>query len=194
MKTSVETSCSREASSLLLLVFAFTACLLGGCTSLMPATRAGAAETAETELSPLEYYSWARTASENDLLVELYGLELTISTRDPVISAVRKSIIFSSSELADTKTQQQATSLLGAIAGLEAIDGNSRAYRLFGEVLLSIQQQRGDLRAANALNQRALREIDTLKSRNSELQQQIEELTRIERQIIERERLNTQEP
>jgi hypothetical protein len=193
MKTLVEPFCLRR-TNLLLLVFVFTACLLGGCTSLMPATRAGAADAAETEVSPLEYYAWARTASENDLRVELYGLELTISAKDPVISAVRKSIILSASELADTKTQQQATSLLGEIAGLEAIDDNSRAYRVFGEILLLIQQQRGDLRAANALNQRALREIDTLKSRNSELQQQIEELTSIERQIIERERLNSQEP
>jgi hypothetical protein len=59
---------------------------------------------------------------------------------------------------------------------------------------MSIHQQRAELRSANALNQRALKEIDTLKSRNSELQQQIEELTSIERQIIERERLNNQEP
>jgi hypothetical protein len=179
---------------MLVLALAFAVCLLGGCALHAPAARPGTVEEVTTPLFPLEYYAWARSAPEDDLLVELYGLELTISATDPVISAVRKSIILSSSNLVDAKTQLQAAELLEQTTALEATSDSSRAYKIFAEVLLSIQQLREELRAASSVNQKALTEIDSLKSRNRELQQQIEELTSIERQIIERERLNSQEP
>jgi hypothetical protein len=144
--------------------------------------------------SPLDYYAWAKRASETELLVELYGLDLTISASDPVIAAVRRSIILGASPLADADTRVQAALLLEKVVHLDAVDDVASAYKILGGILLAMQQQHGDLQAAEALNQRALIEIDTLKSRNSELQQQIEELTSIESQIIEREQLNTPEP
>lgn len=192
MRALLNNFCPPRTSLSLNLALVFAACLLGGCAAIGPATRPGTAAL-NTGLSPLDYYAWATTASENELLVELYGLELTIAAADPLIAAVRKSIILSSSELADAQTQLQAHLILSGLTEVKAIDDSGRAYKIFAEVLLALQQQREELRTSGTANQRALREIDALKSRNSALQQQIEELTSIERQIIEREQLNTQE-
>ena len=109
MKTLVETFFSRD-TNLLMLTLVLAACLLGGCTSMMPAARTSTTNAVKLEISPLDYYAWATAAPENDVLVELYGLDLTISTTDPIISAVRKGIILSASELADTRSQSQAAS------------------------------------------------------------------------------------
>jgi hypothetical protein len=184
--------CASRASSLLLAI-ACAGSLMAGCASLVPVTptvtNTAVPKVVKTEPSPLDYYAWAKTASETELQMEQYGLDLTIAAPDPVINAVRKSIILSVSPLANAKTQSQAALLLEKVPQLDALDDTSQAYKIFGSILLAIQQQRKDMQATEAVNQRALIEIDTLKSRNAELQQQIEELTSIERQIIERERL-----
>ena len=103
-------------------------------------------------------------------------------------------MILSTSALADRKAEPEALALLKDIASVETDNNTSAAYKIFAEVLATLLQERQDSRDVRTVNQRALVEIDSLKKKNRQLQQQIEELTSIEQQIIERERLNTREP
>jgi putative IMPACT (imprinted ancient) family translation regulator len=159
----------------------FACCLFGGCTV-----------SAESQ-SPLEYYMWVKAAPKSGLQAELDKLETNLSSYS-LISAVRASTILITSALADSKTEQAALPLLTRATSLEAKTDDDMAYKIFADVLQAIAQQRLDLQSARTTNHKALTEIDALKNRNTELEQQIEELTSIERQIIEREKLNELEP
>ena len=174
--------------------FSLACCLLGGCTTMALGPRRVASVQTEQPLPPLDYYAWVESAPESALKVELFGLEINAGNSDPIVTAVRTGMILSTPVLATTKTELQALSLVNEVASLEAKDEVSKAYKVFAEVLQLLLQQREHLRAADTANQRGLVEIDSLKQRNRQLQQQIEELTSIEQQIIERERQNRLEP
>jgi len=174
--------------------FGLTCFMLGGCTTVAPAPPAAPAVIVEQTRSPLDYYAWVKTATESELEVELFGLAINSMTSDPVVTAVRTIMILSTSALANDETELRVLELTNEVPGLEAKDDISKSYKIFAEVMQPILQQRQELQKAATANQLGLREIDSLKRRNRQLQQQIEELTSIEQQIIEREQLNTLEP
>ena len=171
-----------------------TCCLLGACTTVVPELPQEVPVSVAPQLSALDYYAWVKSASVSELEVELFGLTISPKTADPLINAVRTSMILATSALATDKSTLEALALIQEVALLEANDDISNAYSTFAEVLQLILQQRSDLQLARSTNQKALKEIDILKSRNKQFQQQIEELTSIEQQIIQREQLNTRDP
>ncbi|MES2623897.1 MAG: hypothetical protein V4628_01340 [Pseudomonadota bacterium] len=168
--------------------------VLGACTTIAPERAEVVSVALDEQLAPLEYYEWIRAAPEAALKVELYGLTINSLTTDPVVTAVRTSMILGASAFTTRESEQQASRLIDDVSGMQTTTDIGNAYKMFAGVLQTLSQERQDLRAARATVQRALVEIDGLKSRNKQLQQQIEELTSIEQQIIEREQLNSLEP
>jgi hypothetical protein len=193
MKNISASFCKRVTNVLRCWVLFFVCCVLGGCTSFLPESAGLPRNEAAIPQSPLDYYAWAKAAPKTELQAELDKLEAGVDSNS-LVAAVRTSVILITSELADNTTEQQASALLTRAASLEAENDDDMAYKVFGEVLQAIVQQRLDLQSARTTNRRALTEIDALKKRNAELAQQIEQLTSIERQIIERERRSSLEP
>ena len=195
MKTTGGNPCNFQASVLIWRALGIALCFIAaGCTTLATSPSPAPVVSVTQRTSPLDYYEWAKTATESELEIELFGLQVTTLTSDPLITVVRTAIILSTSRVADNVTELKALDLVNDVTSLEAKDEIGKSYKTFAGVLQSLLQQREDLRKTKTSNQLALREIDSLKKRSRELQQQIEELTSIERQIIERERLNTLEP
>ena len=193
MKMTAGKLCPHSSNASLCRALVLACCLLSACTAIVPEQN-GQVVIVEDRIAPLDYFTWMKNASEADLEVELAKLRMNASASDPVVTAVRTSMILSTSALADRKAEPEALALLKDIASVETDNNTSAAYKIFAEVLATLLQERQDSRDVRTVNQRALVEIDSLKKKNRQLQQQIEELTSIEQQIIEREQLNTREP
>ncbi|MDT8429554.1 MAG: hypothetical protein RQ757_12410 [Pseudomonadales bacterium] len=170
--------------------FVFLLLLLGGCSSTPWPERIGI-RTLPTDMEPLDYYNWTNNAaSPDDLAAELERLQQDGGRADSpteIVQTVQKTILLT---LVDSEhgNDAEAAVLLANLSNacpdsgilLRNGLGRCKRYQEFARVLRIILQERSALRDALDDNARAESEIQQLK-------EQIEALTSIEQQLIERE-------
>ncbi|HEY0962110.1 MAG TPA: hypothetical protein VGE69_07110 [Pseudomonadales bacterium] len=141
---------------------------------------------ADADISPLDYYAWARAAPADELYAEQLRLSAPGPDADAIVDKVHLGILLSESAIASRESERDAVAILQSI-DVTRIDDASRDYAAFAAFLLSHLQQREELRAATTNMAAGREELETLQRNNAQLQQKIDALTKIEEQLIERE-------
>lgn len=180
--------------------FVFLLLLLGGCSATPWPERIGI-RTLPMDMEPLDYYNWTNNvASPDDVAAELERLQQNVGRTDPsaeIVQTVQKTILLalvgseggnSGRGNSERGNDVEAAALLANMstacpdssALLRNGLGRCKRYQEFARVLRIILQERSALREALDDNRRAESEIRQLK-------EQIEALTSIEQQLIERE-------
>ncbi|MEY4642601.1 MAG: hypothetical protein RLZZ227_2595 [Pseudomonadota bacterium] len=141
--------------------------------------------------TPVQYYSWVTAATLPELEAEYARLMERPSSADPVIRTAHIVTLLGVSALATPVTEEEALALLDIAKGSPITETN-RDYAAFAAFLRGYLQQRTELRSANSAAAQSRAELEQLQTSNAELQQQIDALTTLEQQLIEREQ--SQEP
>jgi hypothetical protein len=180
--------------------FLLACCLPGACATEAPVYMASytpetlplvADKVITIPATPVQYYNWVQAASLPELEAEHERLMMRPGLTDPVIRTVHMGTLLGVSALATPETEQEALALLDLVDDNPLTDTN-RDYAAFAGFLRSHLLQRAELRTAQTSVEQARVRIDTLETSNGELQQQIDALTTLEQQLIEREQ--SQEP
>lgn len=157
--------------------------LVGGCASgsiSLPGT-------GPRYYSALRYVTWMQTARLSELESEYQRLTAEQESRTG-IRAVQLALLISASSLADANSEEEALDIL------EGMDTEDIAlwpgdYRRLANIWQDILERRLNLKSALAELETDGSELERLRLENQRLREQIESLTNIETQILNRERL-----
>ena len=184
-----------------------------GSAGTSPAAEAPVREPAD--YGPLEYYAWLSSAPPAAAEAELARLEGNWWWRNTLVDRVQHALVLSASTLAGDAGRRQALELLDGVAKAPAAGGRDAEYRQFAAIWrsvlvlrdnltvasLALRRAREDLRETDASLQQVreafkdalesreghARQIQELETQIRSLKKQIEALTTIEQQLIERE-------
>lgn len=141
-------------------------------------------------VTPLDYYEWARAANAEELLAERARLSSRLQAAAPadeaVIDTVHLGILMSVSAIASRESETEAKALLSAL-DTASFDADSHDYLVFADLLLNHLEQREKVGELTRHLVTSREELEKLERNNAQLQQKIDALTRIEEQLIERE-------
>lgn len=157
---------------------------LNACLDLSSIRDAGDPQRSE----PLAYYDWARSADSNELIAEKKRLETVIVVTDQVIPVVQLSLLLTLVSDSGTHDIDRAITLLEEIE-LSCDSTDCQSYFLFGGLWRGLLLERREFGAAIASGTKSDQELEILREQVKKLSQQIEALTNIEQQLIEREQL-----
>jgi hypothetical protein len=176
--------------------FAALMLLLGGCALNKPAApiEAEAAVTPPPPAPPLVsapepqtlllYYAWVLDMAPAARTAERQRLESNVDGEDEFVRALHLGLLLLAEGSTNAQRENAVFTTLEA-APLQAQAPENRALAALLSTHLRLRQQ---LRAAaNRPPDTAADELQALREENSRLRQQIDELTSIERQLIERE-------
>lgn len=142
-----------------------------------------ARENAPGNAGALEYYEWTRSADSEELRAELIRLRSQSDLATNPVSAVQLSLINTTIEPDSMQILEESVSILGSM-GRDCHFERCKSYVRFGTILnalLDARQQLGLTLADNA------EEVTALNAKISALEAQIEAITNIEQQLIERD-------
>lgn len=143
--------------------------------------------TGPATLGPLEYVSWARNANAQAIADEQVRLQTLLDDGIATIPSLQFSILagvqtnLTDAALADALVHSQP----GAVAC--GLSGQCQSYMEFREVWHDYLRQRQQLATTNTRLRNSEQQIMELDGLVQSLRQQIEELTLIEQDIVERE-------
>lgn len=138
---------------------------------------------ATREPGALDYYTWVTSASVQELGLERQRLEALQPTLEPDELAkayVQLALLLSASQNATAKTEATALKLLADIQLDTTPNEQISEYLAFGALWKSVLEQRAKVRELTVKNQQKAEAV-------KKLQQQIDALTSIEEQLLERE-------
>ena len=128
----------------------------------------------------LEYYQWITSAEQEKLDAERRRLD---SLPDPNNKAVvQLALLLSASSHASAQSESQALTLLQSLITSDSLWENDPDYQMLGELWRKHLTQRASLRQAQADNR-------DLQDKLDKLQQQVDVMMSIEKQLMEREQL-----
>lgn len=153
--------------------------LLGGCASSYISPLGSRVQ----EPTPLQYYQWLSTATTVDLPGEGDRLAAADAAQPSDALALRRGLWLLVSGTRDATLE---TSLIERLAQYERAATDAEGAALAALVGQQLALRR-DLRAIQRQNASAAAELQQLRDHNAQLQKQINELTTIEQQLIERE-------
>jgi hypothetical protein len=148
----------------------------------MPVVETPAAEVVELR-TPLAFYAWARQAKTEELSAERKRLDSNADGEDAFMQALRSGLLMLASGAADGRREAIVLEALASDAAKQQPDENRALGSLVSTQLRLRRQVSGSTRQSATSNA----EMERLRSENSRLQQQIDALTSIEQQLIERE-------
>jgi len=185
--------------SLYVVSLSFLATTLASCMATGPAPTVVDLSVYEPETeveipqapSLLSYYAWLRAATQEELVAERQRLELNGTTEDDYLVALRHGLLLLASGVLNG--QREAAVLEGL--GSDLMSFQTEENRALG-VLVSTQIRLR--RQVQAVPQEPgalpVAEVEHLRAENVRLQEQINALTTIEQQLIERELQDAQQP
>jgi cell division protein FtsB len=138
---------------------------------------------AAQERSPLLYYAWLRQAKAEELSAERRRLDTNSAGEDAFMRALRQGLLMLASGVADGGREAAVLEALGSESAELQLEENRALASLVSTQLRLRRQVNGSSR--QSANTTA--EMERLRSENTRLQQQIDALTSIEQQLIERE-------
>jgi hypothetical protein len=158
------------------------AALLGGC--VLSSSSFLESKPAEVELrSPLSYYVWLKQAKANELAAERKRLDSNAAGEDAYTRALHQGLWLLASGTADGGREAAVLEALGGESAARQPEENRALASLVSTQLRLRRQVSGSSRQSANSNA----ELDRLRAENTRLQQQIDALTSIEQQLIERE-------
>lgn len=206
-------SCRGVAALMLLAALAGCAAAPPGAAENPPVAEAPA--LAPADYRPLEYYAWLSSAASAEVEAELARLEGSWWWRNTLVERVQHAMVLSASALAGDAGRRQALELLDGVAKAPADGEREAEYRQFAAIWrsvlvlrdnlavasLALRRAREDMRETDASLQQVreafkdalesreghARQIHELETQIQSLKKQIEALTTIEQQLIERE-------
>lgn len=135
-----------------------------------------------------EYVDWLESADNTATLNELMRLELQNQETLNLIDTVQLALILSASAIATVDSENRALALLYSLSDDRLNNERSQDYFNFSELWKTILSQRRTLRITEQQQANIEQELLEVRSVNQALQEQINALTAIEQQLIERER------
>lgn len=139
-------------------------------------------------MAPLDYVDWLQSADAPALENERRRLETLPADSGDAIAPIQLGLLLSMPDTAAARDRDRAATLLAEAATPPTADGENaktRQYRTLGRLWLGV------LRDGREAQDERL-EIEALRDQVRELKEQIEALTTIEQQLIEREQRQIQ--
>lgn len=138
------------------------------------------------DLGPLEFYQWSNLATPAQLEVELARLEDLSDLRTNPIPAVQFAIVTSAFNRDLDAEFDESLQMLRSMQR-NCFSERCDSYVMFGTVFAELLNSRQELGATLAEQSEREMVVSALRARITALEQQIEALTNLERQLIERE-------
>jgi len=157
---------------------------LVGCTSSFQSSSPGFPEGYSVD----RYYIWLEEAGSEELFREHERIVQKDQSALTITEVVQLALIISVSGLGNEQAEFHAVELLDGLDNREARNRQEQSYLEFSKVWKRILEQGYESYQTNQRQAELEQEIEVLKEHNRRLQEQIDALTTIERQLIERER------
>ncbi len=169
-------------------------CACTAITEFYPRSAGDVAAVEGNELSvcALEYFTWLQSASLEQLTSAKMRLQKAGHVRNSSEGAIQWALLISVPSVSNEQTDREAMKMIARTLKEDINPSNSRTleYQTLGRIWLLSLQSREQLRANERKRQSEIEKIEGLIKKTQELEQQIEALTSLEQNLIERERLH----
>jgi len=155
---------------------------------------AGNAGNKTISLSPLEYFIWLKSASAEELVIEKIRLDNEKQTGDSAVNTIQLALLLSVPWASTEATERDAMELIVVELARDnsSAEAKQQEYQTLAGIWFVLLENRKALREAEASQQSDQAELEVLHEKVGQLEKQIEGLTSIEQNLIEREQLQGQ--
>jgi hypothetical protein len=167
-------------------LFFLAALLQVGCSTPLSLPISFLPERAPVDLGPLEYYQWSNLASPAELETEQVRLEDRSDLRTNPIPAVQFAIVSSAFNRDSAAEFGDSLQMLRSMQR-NCFSERCETYVMFGTVFSELLNSREELGATLAEQSEREMVVSALRARIAALEEQIDALTNLEQQLINRE-------
>jgi len=145
-------------------------------------------------VSPLEYFTWLTSASDEELGIEKIRLDNEKQNRDSPVNAIQLALLLSVPRASTEATERDAMELIAIELARDnsSTDVREQQYQTLARIWFLLLKNRKALREVEASQQSDQIKLEVLHEKARQLEKQIEALTSIEQNLIEREQLQGQ--
>ncbi len=156
---------------------------------------AGNAGNKNIPVSPLEYFTWLKSASDEELVIEKIRLENEKQNGDSPVNAIQLALLLSVPWTSTETTERDAMELIAVELARDkpSTDTKQLEYQALAKIWFLLLENKKALTEVEASQQSDQVKLEVLHEKARQLEKQIEALTSIEQNLIEREQLQGQQ-